>query len=146
MKTRDHASVTLTKKTGVSEISVDIGVSRRERQIMYALYTLGRAAGKEIQERLPDSPSYSAVRTILRILEHKGLVRRNEEQLRYIYEPTTPRHVVGKYALENLLQAFFENSSKQAIITLLNLENCRLTRSELDELSSEIENTRNKCA
>jgi BlaI family transcriptional regulator, penicillinase repressor len=67
------------------------GLSRRERQIMDILFALGRASGLEIQERLPDQPGYSAVRTILRILERKGHVRHVEEGLRYIYLPAIER-------------------------------------------------------
>ena len=135
-----------TKTNTIEEISIDTGISRRERQIMYALYALGRATGKQIQERLPHAPSYSAVRTILRILEQKGFIRRNEEQLRYIYEPITPRHIIGKSALENLVQTFYENSPRQAITDLLNFETLPLTRSELDELSSELQKIKDKCA
>ena len=62
-------------------------LSRRERQIMDILFTMGRASGPEIQERLPDQPSYSGVRTILRVLERKGHIRHIEEGMRYVYLP-----------------------------------------------------------
>ena len=65
-------------------------LSRRERQIVDTLYTLGRATASEIMERMPDPPSYSAVRATLRILEDKGHVQHKEEGLRYVYLPTVP--------------------------------------------------------
>ncbi len=65
-------------------------LSRRERQIMDILFSLGRASGPEIQERLPGQPNYSGVRTILRVLERKGHIRHIEEGMRYIYLPVRP--------------------------------------------------------
>src|SRR5204862_5436832 len=90
-------------------------LSRRERQIMDILYALGRASGQEIRERLPDSPSYSGVRTILRVLERKGLVRHVEEGLRYVFLPAVPREAAKRSAIERLLKTFFDGSATAAV-------------------------------
>src|SRR5436305_14642979 len=92
----------------------DLGLSRRERQIMDILFTLGRATGPEIQERLPDQPGYSAVRTILRVLERKGHIRHVEEGLRYVYLPSVERETAKKSAIQRLVSTFFDGSAKAA--------------------------------
>ncbi|HVX65268.1 MAG TPA: BlaI/MecI/CopY family transcriptional regulator, partial [Bryobacteraceae bacterium] len=78
-------------------------LSRRERQIMDILYQLGRATAAEIHSALPEAPTYSAVRAKLRVLEEKGHVRHEEESMRYVYLPTTPRETARRSALRHLL-------------------------------------------
>ena len=90
-------------------------LTRRERQIMDALYRLGRATAAEILELMPGAPGYSTVRTQLRVLEQKGHVRHEEQGLRYIYSPTVPRHAARKSALKNLVDTFFEGSTAKAV-------------------------------
>ena len=121
-------------------------LTRRERQIMDVLFTAGRATGQEIQQKLTDSPSYSTVRTILRVLERKGFVRHKEEGLRYVYEPVVARDVARKSALQRILQTFFDGSAQKAAAALLDPKAFRLTRSELDELSTLIEKAKEKSA
>src|SRR5437588_10265922 len=87
-------------------------LSRRERQIMDVLFSLGRATGPEIQARLPDRPSYSGVRTILRVLERKGHVRHIEEGMRYVYLPVVTREKATKSAMERRVATFFNGSIK----------------------------------
>ena len=114
-------------------------LSRRERQIMDILFARGRASGQEIQAALEEAPSYSSVRTILRILERKGYVKHTEEQLRYVYEPAIARETAKRSALQRLLRTFFEGSAQKAVAALLDPRAFRLSRSELDELSQLIE-------
>lgn len=121
-------------------------MSRRERQIMDILFSRGRATGPEIQENLEDSPSYSTVRTILRVLERKGHVRHKEEGLRYVYEPVVPRDTARKSALKRLLQTFFDGSAQQAAAALIDPKSFRLSRSELDELTELIEKAKEKAS
>ena len=83
------------------------GLSRRERQIMDILFATGRATGQEILERLPDDPSYSSVRTILRILERKGHIRHIEEGLKYVYLPVVAAETARKSAMERMVSTFF---------------------------------------
>jgi BlaI family transcriptional regulator, penicillinase repressor len=119
--------------------SAEQAFSRRERQIMDVLFRMKEATGPEIQEKLPDAPSYSTVRTILRILEKKGFVRHREEGLRYVYEPVISREAAKKSALRSLLRTFFEGSAQQAVAALLDPGAFKLSRAELDELSRLIE-------
>jgi BlaI family transcriptional regulator, penicillinase repressor len=118
--------------------SVESGLSRRERQIMDVLYALGTAAGQDIQARLPGAPSYSTVRTILRVLERKGFVTHTEQNLRYVYKPTVARDTARRSALEHMVRTFFEGSAKQAVAAFLDPRTTRLSKSDLEELSGMI--------
>jgi predicted transcriptional regulator len=117
----------------------EITLARRERQILDLLFAAGRATGQEIQRALPDAPSYSTVRTILRVLERKGYVRHTEEGLRYVYEPAIPRDKARKSALRRLLHTFFDGSAQQAVAALLDPKIARISREELDQLAALIE-------
>lgn len=91
----------------------------RERQIMDAVFRLGRASVAQVRRELSTPPSYSAVRTILGILEEKGLLRHEQEGLRYIYRPTVTRGVARQSALKHLVHTFFDGSPEQAAAALL---------------------------
>jgi predicted transcriptional regulator len=119
----------------------DDKLSRREREIMNVIFSLGdRASAEEIRERLTDPPSYSAVRAMLVKLEAKGHVRHKEEGLRYIYIPTTSRTTARRAALQQLVKVFFSGSPGDAASALLKNEDWSDT--ELDALSAEIERVR----
>jgi predicted transcriptional regulator len=117
-------------------------LSRREREIMDILYALGRATGQEVQERLPDQPSYSTVRTILRILERKGHVRHVEEGQRYIYRPAVAREAAKKSAIHRLIATFFDGSAKAAAAALLDPASSQLSDTDLKELEDMIRGAR----
>lgn len=119
-------------------------LSRRERQIMDILYTLGRATGPEVQERLDGTPSYSTVRTILRILERKGHVRHVEEGLRYIYLPAVARDTAKKSAIQRLVATFFDGSAKAAAAAFLDPGASKLSEADLKELEQMIQKLRSK--
>ena len=114
-------------------------LSRRERQIMDILYQRGRASASEIQQAMPDPPTYSAVRAKLRVLEEKGHVRHEEEALRYVYLPVVARDSARRSALRHMLSTFFENSVEQAVAALVDLSSANISREELDRISSLIE-------
>jgi predicted transcriptional regulator len=118
------------------------GLSRRERQIIDILYTQGRATAAEVQASLPDPPSYSAVRAMLRILEEKGHVRHQLDGPRYVYLPTIARDSAKKSALRHMLQTFFDGSAEQAISALLDDQSARLSDAELDRLARMIQQAR----
>jgi predicted transcriptional regulator len=119
-----------------------LDLSRRERQIVDALYKLGRASAADIRAEIPDPPSYSAVRALLRILEGKGHVRHEQDGPRYIYLPTVARDSAKRSALRHMLHTFFEGSATQAISALLDVSSSRLTDAELDRLAKLIEHAR----
>ena len=119
----------------------DERLTRREREIMDALFALGdRAPAEEIRERLSDPPSYSAVRAMLVRLEAKGYVRHTEEGLRYVYTPTKSRASAQRNALEKLVDVFFGGSPGRTATALLKQENW--TDEELDALHAEIDRVR----
>jgi BlaI family transcriptional regulator, penicillinase repressor len=111
-----------------------IDLSRRERQIMDVIYTSGKATAVEVHERLPDPPSRTAVRTILRILEAKGHLTHVQEEQRHIYRPTFPRAAAQRSATKHLLQTFFGGSPTAAIATLLDAAEAPLSDAEREEL------------
>jgi predicted transcriptional regulator len=117
-------------------------LSRRERQIMDALYRRGRAAAAEVMEEIPDAPSYSSVRTILRILEEKGHVSHQRESGRYVYAPRVRRERATRSALRHLVDTFFEGSAGQAVVTLLDPSVSSLSAEELDRIERMIEKAR----
>src|SRR3984885_258864 len=124
----------------------DPDLSRRERQIMDVLFARGRATGQEIQEGLADSPNYSSVRTILRVLEPKGYVRHVEEGLRYVYEPTVARDAASRSALQRIIRTFFDGSAKEAVAALLDPSVFHLSDEELSELGQIVDRAKNSKA
>jgi predicted transcriptional regulator len=117
-------------------------LSRRERQIVDILYAQGRATAAEVQGHLPDPPSYSAVRAMLRILEEKGHVRHEQDGPRYVYLPTVGRESAKRSAMRHMLQTFFNGSAEQAISALLDDSSSTLSDAELDRLARMIEQAR----
>ena len=116
-------------------------LSRREREIMDALFALGnRGSAEEIRARLTDTPSYSAVRAMLVKLEAKGFVRHREEGLRYVYVPTTSRAAAQRKALQKIVSVFFGGSKSQTVTALLKQETW--TDDEIDALRAEIDRVR----
>ncbi|HSB12428.1 MAG TPA: BlaI/MecI/CopY family transcriptional regulator [Blastocatellia bacterium] len=113
-------------------------LTRREREIMDAIFALGDSASAEdVRARLSDPPSYSAVRAMLAKLEAKGFIRHREEGLRYIYSPTKSRAVAQRNAVNKLVRTFFGGSPSHTVTALLKQENW--TDEELDALRAEIE-------
>ena len=117
-------------------------LTKRERQIMDRLYRLGRATASEVLEGLPGAPSYSTVRTQLRVLERKGHVKHEEQGLRYIYMPTLPRHSARRSALKHLVDTFFDGSSAKAVAALLGGEAARVSDEELERIAELVKNAR----
>lgn len=117
-------------------------LSRRERQIIDILYTQGRATAADVQAALPDPPSYSAVRAMLRILEEKGHIRHEQDGPRYIYLPTVALGSAQRSALHHMVRTFFEGSAEQAISALLDDSSSRMSDVELDRLARLIDQAR----
>ena len=117
----------------------DRGLSRRERQIMDVLFRQGRATVAEVLAGMPDPPSYSAVRALLRVLEDKGHVLHEEDGRAYVYRPTVARETARRSALKHLLNTFFDGSAEQAVAALLDLSGPKLSSDELGRLAGQIE-------
>jgi predicted transcriptional regulator len=119
-------------------------LSRRERQIMDVLYARGEASAVEVHADLPDAPSKTAVRTLLRILEEKGHLRHKQQGLKYIYQPSRPRGHAGRSALRRVLHTFFEGSLEKAVAAHLGNSASELSPDELARLADLISQARNK--
>jgi BlaI family penicillinase repressor len=117
-------------------------LTRRERQIMDVLYRRGRATAADVMEALSGEPSYSTVRTQLRVLEEKGHVRHEEEGLRYVYAPAVPRHAARKSALKHLMDTFFDGSAEQVVAAVLGGEAARLSDEDLTRIAELVADAR----
>jgi BlaI family transcriptional regulator, penicillinase repressor len=122
----------------------DALLTKRERQIMDALYRLGRATAAEIMGAVPRAPGNSTVRTQLRVLEAKGHVKHEEQGLRYVYMPTVPRHSARRSALKHLVDTFFDGSSGKAVAALLGGEASRLTDEDLQRIDELLKTARSE--
>ncbi|MGH9324646.1 MAG: BlaI/MecI/CopY family transcriptional regulator [Vicinamibacteria bacterium] len=119
-------------------------LSNRERQIMDVLYREGAATAAEVLEKLPDPPSYSAVRATLRILEEKGHVRHEENGPRYLFRPAVDRDKAKRTAVRHLLRTFFDGSPELAVATLLDESTSKLEDEDYERLKSLIDEARKK--
>lgn len=119
-------------------------LSRRERQIMDILYARGRATAAEVMDGLPDPPSYSAVRALLRVLLDKGHARFEQDGPRYVYLPMVPRNAARQSALKQVLRTFFDGSASQAVAALLDMSASKMTSEELDQLQRLIDEAKSE--
>ena len=117
-------------------------LSRRERQIMDILYRTGKASANDVRDAMPDAPSYSAVRAMLRVLEEKGHVKHQTERLKYVYVPVVARDRAKRSAMKHLLDTFFHGQPEQAVATLLDISSRHLTPEELNRMAEMIEKAR----
>jgi predicted transcriptional regulator len=117
-------------------------LSRRERQIMDALHQRGRATAAEVQAALPDPPSYSAVRALLRILEEKGHIKHRREGARYVFLPRGSPETARRSALKRVVSTFFQGSVSEAVAALLETTDSQLPDSELHKLQQMIDQAR----
>jgi predicted transcriptional regulator len=117
-------------------------LSRRERQIMDILHARGEATAAEVLDALPDPPSYSAVRALLRILEEKGHARHRRQGARYVYLPRVSRLTASRSALKRIVSTFFKGSTAQAVAALLEDADTRISDAELNKLQELIKQAR----
>lgn len=126
----------MTKRKGAQELG------RRERQIMDAVYQLGEASVGDVLARLPNPPSYSAVRTMIRLLERKGYLRHRKAGTKYVYRPTEPHESASRSAIGHLLDTFFGGSASDAMAALLDVSNKRLSDADYRQMQQLIEQAR----
>jgi predicted transcriptional regulator len=117
-------------------------LARRERQIMDILFRRGRATAAEVMEELPGEPSYSTVRTQLRVLEEKGFARHEDDGVRFVYMPAVARHTARRSALRHVVDTFFEGSAEKAVAALLGGDGAKLTDEQLDRIAELITKAR----
>lgn len=117
-------------------------LSRREREVLDALYRIGRGSASEVREVLVDPPTYTAVRTHLTNLENKGFVRYESDGVRYIYEPVVPREEMAGDIMSGVFQNFFESKLELVVSTLLKQKETKISSEDLDRLAQIIEQAR----
>ena len=117
-------------------------LSRRERQIMDVIYRRGRATVAEVRNGLGDPPSYSAVRTLLGLLEKKGHLRHEQEGARYVYLPTVERDRARRSALRHVIRTFFDGSEERAVAALLDMSDARMSDETLRRLERLLDEAR----
>ena len=116
--------------------SLEPRLSRRERQIMNVLFRRGEGTVADVMDEIPDPPSYSAVRAMLRTLEDKGHVKHHEDGPRYVYTPTVAKESARQNAVEHLVKTFFDGSTAQAVAALLDGSARVLTKEERARLTA----------
>jgi BlaI family transcriptional regulator, penicillinase repressor len=109
-------------------------LSKRERQIVEALYAMGEGGAREITDALREPEAFDTVRVTLGVLEKKGLVRHRTEGRRHIYSPAQPKEQASRTAWRRLTKTFFGGNAGKALITFLDESRDRLDDRELDAL------------
>ena len=119
-------------------------LSRRERQVMNIIYARGHATAAEIHEALPDPPTFSATRAVIRTLEEKGHITHQEQGLRYIYRPVVPPEKARRSAVSQLVTTFFQGSPTRLMAALLDGSTAKMSDEELDALERIIRDAKEK--
>lgn len=120
---------------------VPVSLSKRERQIIDILYRATRATAAEIHAQMPDAPTYTTVRGLLRVLESKGHIAHEQDGVRYVYFPVTPKTQAGSSMLAHVVRTFFDGSPSRAMASLLGTTRA-LTDDELSRLSEIVDGAR----
>ncbi len=117
-------------------------LSRRERQIMDIIYQLKDATVAQVLARLPNPPSYSAVRALLRVLENKGHLAHKQDGPRYVFSPTLSRERARQNALKHLVKTFFDDSTEEVMAALLDISEDNLSEEDYQRLLEMIGNAK----
>ena len=121
-----------------------VDLSRRERQIMDIVYRRGSATAAEVTADLPDPPTSTAVRTMLRILENKGHLTHEQDGVRYLYRAVVDRDKARESMIGHMIKTFFNGSAEQAMATLIDRAGSDLNDEELARLAGMIEKARKR--
>jgi BlaI family penicillinase repressor len=111
-------------------------LSKRERQIMDAIYALGEATAAQVVELLPEEVGDASVRKLIRVVEKKGFLKHRREGHSYIYSPTVPREEASVVAMRHTLKTFFQNSAPRAVAALMDLAKDNLTEEDISEINT----------
>ena len=133
----------MLKNQHMTKPKLSEALARRERQVMNILFRRGEATVSEILGDLPDPPSYSAVRSILRVLGQKNLITHREEGTRYVYLPRVDSQRAGEEALMNVVKTFFDGSAEAAATALLKRSDVRIDKETLRALEERVQSARN---
>ncbi len=117
-------------------------LSRRERECLDILYRNGEATVAEVQQSMPDPPSYSAVRATLNVLVDKGAAEHRQDGPRYVYLPAIPAGSARNAAVKHLVDTFFGGSAEEAAVALLALSDAKVSREAIEKITKGIQNAR----
>lgn len=118
------------------------GLSRRERQVMDILHRRSASTVAEIMQELPDPPTYSAVRSVLRILHQKGLILYKEDGPRYVYYPAQDTQAARDGVLDHVVRTYFGGSPEQAVTALLRMSDVDMKDADIERLRDTIRRAR----
>ncbi len=118
------------------------GLGRREAQIMDVIYRLREGSVADVLAQLPDPPSYSSVRTMIRLLESKGYLKHRVEGTKYVYRPSQSRETAVRSAIRHLMKTFFSGSATDAVAAILDDSSENLTEDDLRRLEQFIDKAR----
>jgi BlaI family transcriptional regulator, penicillinase repressor len=121
-----------------------LDLSRRERQIMDVVYRRGSATAAQITSDLPDPPTATAVRTMLRILEDKGHLTHERDGVRHVYRAVVDREKARESVIAHVVRTFFNGSAEQAMATLIDRPGSNLSDAELARLAGLIDKARKR--
>lgn len=119
-------------------------LTRRERQIMNAIYRLGHATAVEVTEQLPDKPANATVRTLLGVLERKGFLQHETIKGRFVYRPVIPAASARRGMLDDVLDTFFHGAEGSAAIAILKRSQARLSDEDREEILKLVHQTRKR--
>ena len=117
-------------------------LSRREREVLDIVYRLERASANKVMAEMEEPPSYSSVRSVLRLLEEKGHLKHESDGARHVYMPVVRRDRASRSALKHLLETFFEDSPEQVVTALLDVSKSKLSKDELAKIHKLIKQAR----
>jgi BlaI family transcriptional regulator, penicillinase repressor len=137
-----HSQSSTYQESTMPARRVDEALTRRERQVMDILFRRGEGTVSEVMTELPDPPTYSAVRSILRILTEKGLITHKEDGPRYVYLPAKSAERAQEDALKHVVRTFFDGSAEQAVTALLRISDAELNDAEIQRLRERIRTAR----
>jgi predicted transcriptional regulator len=142
LKIQLDKSRALLKNQHMAKQKLTDSLSRRERQVMNILFRRGEATVSEVMRELPDPPTYSAVRSILRILAEKKLITHREDGPRYVYLPAMSPDRAADEALNQVVKTFFDGSADAAVTALLRMSDTELDDDAVRQLRDRIRNAR----
>lgn len=126
------------------KLTSNVELSKRERQILDALYELGTASAADIHSAISNPPTYTAVRTHLTNLEEKGQVKFERKGAKYIYQPIVPKNEMAKSLMDGLVKTFFENNVELVVASLINPNDSKLSHEQLSRLAEIVEEARKR--
>jgi predicted transcriptional regulator len=114
-------------------------MSRRERQIMDIIYELKEATGAQVHQKIPNPPSYSAIRALLRVLEEKGHLSHKKDGPRYVFYPNVSKEEARKKILKHVKKTFFDGSTEKVVAALLDISEENLSEEDYKRIYELIE-------